>query len=128
MIAALTVLLYGVFLWRQLGAQATDFQEPSSAVGQQSPRADSAPTPLRETLSAHRAELLLRSALLVATVLVIGLLTESPVVLADSPTNLLLLGATLAVSAISASAPRVTVVHGAVHLLLFGVYSLMLFS
>ena len=67
-------------------------------------------------------------ALTIPTVLVIGLVTGTPVMLAESPTNLLLLGVTLAVSAISASAPRTTAVHGAVHLLLFGVYALMLFS
>ncbi|WP_262424396.1 calcium:proton antiporter [Brachybacterium sp. Z12] len=67
-------------------------------------------------------------ALTIPTVLVIGLLTGSPVVLAASPTNLVLLGVTLAVAAISASAPRITAVHGAVHLMLFGVYALMLFS
>ena len=203
-IGALTVMLYAVFLWRQMGPQANDFQETGFPVGRRSAPADApAPTPLRKTLSAHRAELLLRSGLLVATVLpivllshrladlldlglerigapaalggvlialivftpesitavraalageiqrvvnlchgalvstlaltiptvlVIGLLTGSPVVLAESPTNLLLLGATLAVSAISASAPRVTVIHGAVRLLLFGVYALMIFS
>jgi len=67
-------------------------------------------------------------ALTIPTVLVIGLLTASPVVLAESPVNLVLLGATLAVSAVSAAAPRVTAVHGAVHLLLFGVYALALLS
>lgn len=67
-------------------------------------------------------------ALTIPTVLVIGLLTGTPVVLAESPANLLLLGVTLAVAAISASAPRITAVHGAVHLMLFGVYALMLFS
>ena len=67
-------------------------------------------------------------ALTIPTVLVIGLLTSSPVVLAESPANLLLLGVTLAVAAISASAPRITAVHGAVHLILFGVYALVLFS
>ncbi|WP_422115435.1 calcium:proton antiporter [Brachybacterium sp. UNK5269] len=67
-------------------------------------------------------------ALTIPTVLVIGQLTGQPIVLAESPVNLLLLGVTLAVSAISASAPRVTAVHGAVHLLLFAVYALALFS
>ena len=67
-------------------------------------------------------------ALTIPTVLVIGLLTGTPVVLAESPANLLLLGVTLAVTALSASAPRVTAVHGAVHLLLFAVYTMVLFS
>src|SRR5699024_12751570 len=67
-------------------------------------------------------------ALTIPTVLVIGLLTGTPVLLAESPTNLLLLRVTLAVAASSAAAPRVTAIHGAVHLLLFAVYALMLFS
>ena len=67
-------------------------------------------------------------ALTIPTVLVIGLVTGSGVVLAESPTNLLLLGATFALAAISAAAPRVTAVHGAVHLLLFAVYAIALLS
>src|SRR5699024_3273038 len=67
-------------------------------------------------------------ALTIPTVLVIGLLTGSEVVLAESPTNLLLLGATLALAVISAAAPRVTALHGAVHLFVFAVYALALFS
>lgn len=218
-IGGLTMAVYAFFLWRQLGAQAGEFQELGRAVGiaaapapapapgadpaaatQQSARNRSA---LREVLSVHRSELLGRAAVLIATVLpivllshhmagllddglarlgapvalggvliamivftpesitavraalngemqrvvnlchgalvstlaltiptvlVIGLATGTEVVLAESPTNLLLLGVTLAVAAISASAPRTTAVHGTVHLLLFGVYALMLFS
>ncbi len=67
-------------------------------------------------------------ALTIPTVLVIGLLTGTPVVLGESPANLLLLAVTLAVTALSGSAPRVTAVHGAVHLLLFAVYVMVLFS
>ena len=67
-------------------------------------------------------------ALTIPTVLVIGLLTGTPVVLGESPANLLLLGVTLAVTALSGSAPRVTAIHGAVHLLLFAVYVMVLFS
>ncbi|ATG51197.1 calcium:proton antiporter [Brachybacterium vulturis] len=207
-IAGLTVALYAVFLWRQTGAQAAEFQEvtvpAAGAPGGRAPVPDdgTAPPPLRQLLAVHRAELLARSALLIATVLpivllshhmadllddasarlgapaalggvlialivftpesitavraalagevqrvvnlchgalvstlaltiptvlVIGLLTGAPVVLAASPPNLLLLAATLAVAAISAAAPRMTALHGAVHLLLFGVYALMLF-
>ena len=197
-IGVLTVLLYAVFLWRQMGAQADDFQEPGHRQAAAGDR-----VPLRVTLSAHRGELLARSGLLIATVLpivllshhmadlvddalarlgapvalggvliamivftpesltavraalggemqrvanlchgalvstlaltiptvlVIGLLTGTPVLLAESPTNLLLLGVTLAVAASSAAAPRVTAMHGGVHLLLFAVYALMLFS
>ncbi|WP_341856299.1 hypothetical protein [Brachybacterium sp. GPGPB12] len=67
-------------------------------------------------------------ALTIPTVLIIGLATGGPVVLAESPVNLLLLGVTFAVSAVSAAAPRVTAVHGTVHLLLFAVYALALLS
>lgn len=203
-IGVLTVVLYAVFLGRQMGAQSGEFREPGPAEP-----AEIAETvtvdraPLREVLAAHRGELLTRTAVLITTVLpivllshhmagllddalarlgapvalggvliamivftpesitavraaragemqrvanlchgalvstlaltiptvlVIGLLTGTPVVLAESPTNLLLLGVTLAVAAISAASPRVTAIHGAVHLLLFAVYTLALFS
>ena len=212
-IAVMTVAVYAVFLWRQTGAQAVEFQEvelpaadesaqePTDAAGA-SDTEDRSPG-IGATLSRHRAELGLRVLLLVATVLpivllshdmaglldegldrlgapialsgvliaaivftpetltalraaaggemqrvvnlchgalvstlaltiptvlIIGLATGSPVVLAGSPVNLLLLGVTFAVSAVSAAAPRVTAVHGTVHLLLFAVYALALFS
>ncbi|HEX7352408.1 calcium:proton antiporter [Brachybacterium sp.] len=205
-IGVLTAALYAVFLWRQTGAQAGDFQEarPPAPAGRAAAQEAEAPRPpLREILAAHRPELLARAGLLIATVLpivllshdmapllddglsrlgaptalggvliamivftpesltavraaragemqrvvnlchgalvstlaltiptvlMIGLLTGNEVVLAESPTNLLLLAVTLAVAAISAAAPRVTALHGAVHLLLFGVYALALFS
>ena len=215
-IAAMTVAVYAVFLWRQTGAQAVEFQEvelPAADESAQEPT-DAATDPdapdtedpspgIGATLARHRAELGLRVLLLVATVLpivllshdmaglldegldrlgapialsgvliaaivftpetltalraaaggemqrvvnlchgalvstlaltiptvlIIGLATGSPVVLAESPVNLLLLGVTFAVSAVSAAAPRVTAVHGTVHLLLFAVYALALFS
>ncbi|MGN7210964.1 calcium:proton antiporter [Brachybacterium paraconglomeratum] len=212
-IAAMTVAVYAVFLWRQTGAQAVEFQEvelPAADESAQEPAdaaddshdEDSSPG-IGATLSRHRAELSLRVLLLVATVLpivllshdmaglldegldrlgapialsgvliaaivftpetltalraaaggemqrvvnlchgalvstlaltiptvlIIGLATGSPVVLAESPVNLLLLGVTFAVSGVSAAAPRVTAVHGTVHLLLFAVYALALFS
>lgn len=212
-IAVMTVAVYAVFLWRQTGAQAVEFQEvelpaadesaqePTDAAGA-SDTEDRSPG-IGATLSRHRAELGLRVLLLVATVLpivllshdmaglldegldrlgapialsgvliaaivftpetltalraaaggemqrvvnlchgalvstlaltiptvlIIGLAIGSPVVLAESPVNLLLLGVTFAVTAVSAAAPRVTAVHGTVHLLLFAVYALALFS
>ncbi|MEV0867733.1 calcium:proton antiporter [Brachybacterium paraconglomeratum] len=212
-IAVMTVAVYAVFLWRQTGAQAVEFQEVElpAADGSAEEPADAADASDTEdsspgigaTLSRHRAELGLRVLLLVATVLpivllshdmaglldegldrlgapialsgvliaaivftpetltalraaaggemqrvvnlchgalvstlaltiptvlIIGLATGSPVVLAESPVNLLLLGVTFAVSAVSAAAPRVTAVHGTVHLLLFAVYALALLS
>ena len=212
-IAAMTVAVYAVFLWRQTGAQAVEFQEvelPAADESAQEPTDAACASDTEDrspgigaTLSRHRAELGLRVLLLVATVLpivllshdmaglldegldrlgapialsgvliaaivftpetltalraaaggemqrvvnlchgalvstlaltiptvlIIGLATGSPVVLAESPVNLLLLGVTFAVSAVSAAAPRVTAVHGTVHLLLFAVYALALFS
>ena len=212
-IAAMTVAVYAVFLWRQTGAQAVEFQEVELPAADESAQEPTDPAGASDTedrspgigatLSRHRAELGLRVLLLVATVLpivllshdmaglldegldrlgapialsgvliaaivftpetltalraaaggemqrvvnlchgalvstlaltiptvlIIGLATGSPVVLAESPVNLLLLGVTFAVSAVSAAAPRVTAVHGTVHLLLFAVYALALFS
>ncbi|MCT1438670.1 calcium:proton antiporter [Brachybacterium paraconglomeratum] len=212
-IAVMTVAVYAVFLWRQTGAQAVEFQEVELPAADESaeepadaaadPDAEDSSSGIGATLARHRAELGLRVLLLVATVLpivllshdmaglldegldrlgapialsgvliaaivftpetltalraaaggemqrvvnlchgalvstlaltiptvlIIGLATGSPVVLAESPVNLLLLGVTFAVSAVSAAAPRVTAVHGTVHLLLFAVYALALFS
>ncbi|WP_263310872.1 calcium:proton antiporter [Brachybacterium atlanticum] len=212
-IAVMAVAVYAVFLWRQTGAQAVEFQEmelPAADESAEEPAdaADASDTEdssphIGAMLSRHRAELGLRVLLLVGTVLpivllahdmaglldegldrlgaptalsgvliaaivftpetltalraaaggemqrvvnlchgalvstlaltiptvlIIGLTTGSPVVLAESPVNLLLLGVTFAVSAVSAAAPRVTAVHGTAHLLLFAVYALALFS
>lgn len=66
--------------------------------------------------------------LTIPTVLIIGLLTDQPVVLAESPTNLLLLGLTLILSITTFSAKKVTATHGAAHLTLFAVYGITLFS
>lgn len=65
--------------------------------------------------------------LTIPTVLVIGLLTGQQVVLAESSVNLLLLGATLVVSAVTTAAPRTRSIHGVIHLVLFAVYALALF-
>src|SRR5699024_962077 len=62
------------------------------------------------------------------TVLKIGLLPGSPAVHAEAHATPPPLAVTLAVAAFSAAAPRVSAIHGAVHLLLFGVYALALFS
>src|SRR5699024_10897972 len=59
---------------------------------------------------------------------VTGLRAGTPVLLAEPPPTLRLPGGTLAVAASSAAAPPVTATHGGVHLLLFAVYALMLFS
>ena len=66
--------------------------------------------------------------LTIPAVLVIGLITGQPVVLAESPVNLMLLGLSLLLSILTFAAPRVTAVHGAAHLVLFSVYVLTLFT
>lgn len=65
--------------------------------------------------------------LTIPAVLVIGMLTGQTVVLADSPANLLMLGATLLLSVTTFSAKRVTATHGATHLVLFAAYLIVLF-
>lgn len=66
--------------------------------------------------------------LTIPAVLVIGMLTGQTVVLAESPVNLLLLGASLLLSVATFSAPRVTATHGAAHLALFAVYAVAVMS
>jgi Ca2+:H+ antiporter len=65
--------------------------------------------------------------LTIPAVLVIGMLTGQTVVLAESPANLLMLGATLLLSVTTFSAKRVTATHGATHLVLFAAYLSVLF-
>lgn len=228
-VAAMTVALYALFLWRQTGSRARDFQEVTLPGGVAAMRLDVGPVepsqvssdladagphagraadhgpdrPISRIIADHRAELLARSALLVATVLpivllshdlaallddglgrvgaptalsgvlialivftpesitalraarggeaqrvvnlchgalvstlgltiptvlAISLLTGQRVVLAESPANLALLGATLAATTITAASRQITTAHGAVHLLLFGAYAVVLFG
>lgn len=65
-------------------------------------------------------------ALTIPSVLIIGLLTNQTVVLAESPVNLLLLGATLLLSVVTLTSKRTSAVHGANHLVLFGLYVMIL--
>lgn len=65
-------------------------------------------------------------ALTIPSVLVIGLLTNQTVVLAESPVNLLLLGATLLLSVVTLTSKRTSAVHGVNHLVLFGLYVMIL--
>lgn len=201
-IAAMTVVFYGFFLWRQVGAQSADFIEPGADAGASAdavaPRAG-----IAETFREHRGELLASTALLVATVLpivllshdmatllddalartgapvalsgiliamivflpetitavraahgsevqrvsnlchgalvstvgltipavlVIGLFTGQPVVLAETPVNLVLLGTTLLLTLAAFSGRRVNAVHGAAHLLVFVLYGMSVFA
>ncbi|UZD61674.1 calcium:proton antiporter [Brevibacterium sp. JSBI002] len=66
--------------------------------------------------------------LTIPTVLVIGMLTDQQIVLAESPINLALLAITLLVSVIGFSAKKVTAVQGAAHLIIFVVFGLALFA
>ncbi|RKW70027.1 calcium:proton antiporter [Galactobacter caseinivorans] len=66
--------------------------------------------------------------LTIPAVLVIGLLTGQTVILAESTVNLVLLGASLLLSALSFFARRITPWHGAAHLALFAAYVVALFS
>lgn len=66
--------------------------------------------------------------LTIPAVLIIGALTGQVVVLAESPANLLLLGATLMLSVTTFMAKKVTATHGAAHLVLFAVYGITVFS
>lgn len=205
-IAALTVLLYVFFLYRQTTAQRADFQEvaaspprPSASVGAR----DGAVTPSSATEGTYRSEVLVRAGTLLVTVvpivllshdmaallddalgrihapaalsgiliamvvflpetitavraahageiqrvsnlchgglvsavgltipavLTIGLLTGQTVVLAETPTNLMLLGVSLVLSIATFTGRKVTALHGAAHLAVFAIYGLGVFS
>ncbi|HJC30290.1 MAG TPA: calcium:proton antiporter [Candidatus Dietzia intestinipullorum] len=66
--------------------------------------------------------------LTIPVVLVIGMMTGQTVVLAESPANLLLLAVTMVLSVATFSARKVTATHGAVHLVVFAAYGVVLFS
>ena len=61
-------------------------------------------------------------------VLVIGLLTGQMVTLAEDPTNLLLLGISLALSIATFNSQKVTAIHGGAHLFVFILYALSVFA
>lgn len=66
--------------------------------------------------------------LTIPAVLIIGALTGQTVVLAESPTNLLMLGVTLLLTVTTFSAKKVTAMHGAAHLVVFAVYGITVFA
>ena len=66
--------------------------------------------------------------LTVPAVLVIGLMTHQPVVLGLSPTNMVLLSTTLVLNTLTFSQGRTTMLEGAVHLTLFAVFLVLIFS
>jgi Ca2+:H+ antiporter len=79
-VVALTVLLYGFFLYRQMGAQASDFTEviPSAEVTVGAER-----NSIRDILRAHRGEILTRFFLLIAVAIPIVLLSHDMAALLD---------------------------------------------
>lgn len=64
----------------------------------------------------------------IPAVLLIGLTTGQTVVLAESGVNIVLLAVTMLVTVTNFSAPKLTVMHALPHLMIFGVYVLLLFS
>lgn len=62
--------------------------------------------------------------LTVPAVLVIGMLTDQTVVLGESPVNLLLVGVSVLLTLVTFGSGRVTALHGAGHLMVFGLYAL----
>ncbi len=64
----------------------------------------------------------------IPAVLTIGLLTGQPVLLAETPVNLLLLAITLLLTLTTFTSRRLTALHGAAHLFLFVIYGLSVFS
>lgn len=94
-ILILTILLYGFFLYRQTGAQNTDFQEVADA---ESGSTDATRPGVRTVFREHRTELLARVALLLATVAPIVLLSHDMALLLDD--GLSRIGAPVALSGI----------------------------
>lgn len=66
--------------------------------------------------------------LTIPSVLIIALITGQTVVLAETPTNLVLLAVTLLLSVATFAGHRVTAMHGAAHLMIFVVYLLSVFA
>lgn len=66
--------------------------------------------------------------LTVPAILGVGLLTGQPVTLGLDPTGVVLLAVSLAVAIVTFGGPRTTVLEGAVHLVMFFVYLVLIFS
>lgn len=66
--------------------------------------------------------------LTIPTVLVIGMLTDQRIVLAESPINLILLAITVLITVIAFAGKRVTAIHGVALLIVFVVFGLALFA
>lgn len=204
-VTAITLVAYGFFLFRQMGARAGDFQELDARLlaAAEAQRLGAEPLKIRQVLRDNRHEVTARLLLLVVTVvpivllshdmaallddglgrlgapkalagvliamivflpesltsvraalggevqrvsnlchgalvstvgltipavLIIGLLTGQPVILAESRVNLLVLGVTIALSVVTFAGRRVSAVHGALHLVVFTAYGITLLS
>ena len=66
--------------------------------------------------------------LTIPAVLIIGLMTGKAVVLGESPANMLLIVTTLVLTIVTFTARRTTSLHGAAHLVLFGMFVLLIFA
>lgn len=84
-IIVLTLVLYAFFLYRQMGAQASDFTEVDPRLLQtaQHQEKTEAAGGIRQVLAEHRTEILVRLALLVITVIPIVLLSHDMAALLD---------------------------------------------
>jgi Ca2+:H+ antiporter len=84
-IIVLTVVLYAFFLYRQMGAQASDFTEVDPRLLQTAQHQEKAEATggIRQVLAEHRTEILVRLALLVITVIPIVLLSHDMAALLD---------------------------------------------
>jgi Ca2+:H+ antiporter len=84
-IIILTLVLYAFFLYRQMGAQASDFTEVDPRLRQSAQRQEKAESTggIRQVLAEHRTEVLVRLALLVVTVIPIVLLSHDMAALLD---------------------------------------------
>ena len=82
LILTLTILLYAVFLWRQMGAQRADFQEPNTTQHGAKTPAHTSPG-VSQVVTNHRREITSRTALLIAFVIPIVLLSHSMAGLLD---------------------------------------------
>ena len=84
-IIVLTLALYAFFLYRQMGAQASDFTEVDPRLLQTTKREQEkeATGGIRQILAEHRTEVIVRLALLVVTVIPIVLLSHDMAALLD---------------------------------------------
>jgi Ca2+:H+ antiporter len=84
-IIILTLALYAFFLYRQMGAQASDFTEVDPRLLQSARRQEKAEATggIRQVIAEHRTEVIVRLALLVVTVVPIVLLSHDMAALLD---------------------------------------------